>query len=153
MFLGEREAVPAGGEDADAGGAAQEGGGEVGAGLQQVFAVVQDEQQAPVAYLLDQRVQRRLRGVVVQAERVGDGEGDERRVVQSGQVHEAHAVREGTLDAGRDPCGEACLADAARSGQGHQARPGEQFAAFGLFAAPVDEAGRLDRQPTVPSRR
>lgn len=145
--------MPAGGEDADAGGAAQDGGGEVGAGLQQVFAVVHDEEEAPVPHLLDQRVERRLRGVVVQAERVGGGEGHECRVVQSGQVHEAHAVREGALDAGRDACGEARLADAAGPGQRHQACPGEQFAAFGLFAAPVDEAGRLDRQVTVPSRR
>lgn len=153
VFLGEAEAVAAGGEDPDTGGAAQQGGGEVDAGGQQVFAVVDDEEEAPVPQLFDQGVQRRLHGVVVEAEGVGGGERDERRVVQAGQVHEAHAVREGALDAGRDAYGEARLADAARAGQRDQAGPGQQLAALRLFTAPVDEAGRLDRQVTVPSWR
>lgn len=67
VFLGEAEAVPAGGEDADAGGAAQQGGGEFGAGGQQVFAVVDDEEEAPVPYVCDEGVQRWPVGVVVQA--------------------------------------------------------------------------------------
>ena len=153
VFLGQTEPVTAGGEDADAGGAAQQGGDEVGAGLQQVLAVVEDEQEAPVAGLFDQGGQRGPAGVVVQAEGVGGGDRDERRVVQPGQLHQSHPVGEASFDPGRDPCGHPCLADAARTGQRDQPRPREQFAALGLFAAPIDETGRLDRQSTVPSRR
>ncbi len=110
-----------------------------------MFAVVDDEKQPPVPYLLDEGVQRRLGGVVVQSQRVGGGERDECRVVQPGEVHEAHAVRERAPHAGRDARGEPGLADAARSGQRHQPCAGQQFAALGQFATPVDEAGRLGR--------
>ncbi len=90
-----------------------------------MLAVVEDEEQPTVPQLLDQRVQGRLVGVVVQAEGVGGGERDECRVVQAGEVREAHAVREGPLDPGGDPRGEPGLADAAGSGQRDQpcARP------------------------------
>jgi hypothetical protein len=131
----------------------QQGRGESRAGTRQVLAVVDDEQQPPVPYLLGEGVQRRLGGVVVQPQRVGGGERPERRVVQPGEVHEAHAVREGPLHAGRDARGEPGLADAARPGQRHQPCAGQQFAALGQFATPVDEAGRLDRQLVVPSWR
>jgi hypothetical protein len=153
VLLGEAEPVPAGGEDPDALGAVQQGGGEPGARGGEVLAVVDDEQQPPVADLLDEGVERRLGGVVVQAQRVGGGQRDERRVVQPGQVDEAHAVREGPPDPGRDARGEPGLADAARPGQRHQPCAGQQLASVGQFATPVDEAGRLDRQPVVPSWR
>lgn len=153
VFLGEAQAVAAGGEDTDAGGAVQQGGGEFGAGGQQMLAVVEDEQQPPVPYLLHEGVQRGLRGVVVQAERVGGGERDERRVVQACQVHEAHAVREGAGHPGREARGEPGLADAAGSGERDQPSAGQQLAAFGQFVPAVDETGRLGRQVTVPSWR
>ncbi len=153
VLLDEPEPVPAGGEDADALGAAQQGRGELRARPRQMLAVVDDEQQPPVPHLLDEDVQRRLRRVVVQPQRVGGGERHERRVVQSGEVHEAHAVREGPLYPGRDARGEPGLADAARPGQRHQPCAGQQFASLGQFATPVDEAGRLDRQLVVPSWR
>jgi hypothetical protein len=153
VFLGEAEAVAAGGEETDAGGAVQQGGGEGGAGRQQVLAVVDDEEQPPVPDTFHQGVQRGAVGVVVQAERGGDGERDEGRVAQAGEVDEAHAVGEGAGDPGRDPPGQSRLADAARAGQGDQPGPGQQFAPFGQFAPPVDEAGRLHRQVAVPSWR
>ncbi|MDQ0715880.1 hypothetical protein QFZ55_005332 [Streptomyces luteogriseus] len=153
VLLGEAEPVPAGGEDPDALGAVQQGRCEPGARDRKVLAVVDDEEQPPVPYLFDEGVQGRLGGAVVEAQRVGGGERDEGRVVQSGQVHEAHAVREGPLHPGRDACGEPGLADAARSGQRHQPCAGQQFAALGQFATPVDEAGRLGRQVVVPSWR
>ncbi len=145
--------MPAGGEDTDSLGAVQQGRGQPRAGTRQVLAVVDDEEQPPVPQLLHEGVQRRLGGVVAQPQRVGGGEGDERRVVQPGEMHEAHAVRERPLHTGRDAPGEPGLADAARSGQRHQTCAGQQFAALGQFAAPVDEAGRLDRQLVVPSWR
>nr|WP_159058837.1 hypothetical protein [Streptomyces caeruleatus] len=153
VFLGEAEAVAAGGEDPYAGRAVQQRGGELGAGRQQVFAVVDQQQQSAVPQPFHQRAERWPRGVVVQVERVGGGERDERGVVQAGEVHEADAVGEGAPYRGRDARGEAGLADAARAGQGDQPCPGQQFTSGGEFAAPVDEAGRLDRQPMVPSWR
>ncbi|WP_373432207.1 hypothetical protein [Streptomyces afghaniensis] len=102
-----------------------------------MLAVVDDEQQQPVPHLLDEGVQRRPGGVVV----------------QPGEVHEAHAVRVGPSHQGRDARGEPGLADAARPGQRHQPCAGQRFAALGQFATPVDEAGRLGRQVVVPSWR
>jgi hypothetical protein len=73
--------------------------------------------------------------------------------VQAEEVHEADAVGEGLSHAGRDPAGQAGLADAAGTGQGDRSGPGQQLAPCRQFAAPVDEAGRLHRQVTVPARR
>lgn len=153
VFLGQPEPVPAGGEDADAGGAAQQGAGEVGAGGRQVLAVVDDEQQPAVAYALHQGVQGGPFGAVVQTEGVGGGERDEGGVVQAGEVHEAHAVGEGAGDAGRDPAGQAGLADAAGPGEGDQPGPGQQLARLGEFGPPVDEAGGLHRQVRIAAWR
>lgn len=153
VFLGQPEPVPAGGEDADAGGAAQQGAGEVGAGGRQVLAVVDDEQQPAVAYALHQGIQGGPFGAVVQTEGVGGGERDEGGVVQAGEVHEAHAVGEGAGDAGRDPAGQAGLADAAGPGEGDQPGPGQQLACLGEFGPPVDEAGGLHRQVRVAAWR
>ncbi|MEU8848421.1 hypothetical protein AB0C70_19770 [Streptomyces sp. NPDC048564] len=89
----------------------------------------------------------------MEVERVGGGERDERRVIQAGEVHEAHAVREGAPHSGCDPCGEAGLADSAGPGERDQPGPGRQLAAGREVAAPVDEAGRLDRQMVIPSWR
>lgn len=148
-----RAAVAARREDADAGRTVQQRGRQLRAGGQQMLAVVEDQEQSAVAQLLDQRVQGRLFGVVVQAERVGRGERDERRVVQAGEVREAHAVRERPLDPGGDPPGQPRLADAAGSGQRDQSCGGQQPPPFGQFVPPVDEAGRLDRWLMDPSRR
>jgi hypothetical protein len=145
-------AVAAGGDDPDAPGAAQECCGELPARARQVLTVV-DEQQPAFPYLLDEHVRWRLGGVVVQPQRAGGGEREECRVVRAGVAREAHAVREGPLDAGRDTGREPGLADAARTGRRHQPCAGRQLAALGRFATPVDEAGRPGRQDMVQSWR
>ncbi len=101
VFLGERQTVTARGEDPDAGGAAQQGGDEVGAGGQQVFAVVEDQEETAVAYVPDDRVERGARGERIgQTERLGGGREHQGGVVQIGEVDEADAVREGPLSPG-----------------------------------------------------
>ena len=153
VFLREGQPVAARREDPDAGRAVQQSRRQLRAGGQQMLAVVEDQEQSAVPQLLDQRVQGRLFGVVVQAERVGRGERDERRVVQAGEVCEADAVGERPLDAGGDPPGQPRLADAAGSGQRDQSCGGQQPPPLGQFVPPVDEAGRLDRWLVDPSRR
>ncbi len=137
VFLRQAQAAPAGREDTDAGGPVQERADEFGAGPVQVLAVVEDQEQPTGSHVFDQGVQRLE---VVQAQRFGGGPWDEVRVVEVGQVHETDAVREGAGHPGRDACGEAGLADAARTGQRDEAGPGQQRAYFGLFVAAVDEA-------------
>lgn len=147
VFLGQAQAVPAGGEDTYAGGAVQECAGEFGAGSVQVFAVVEDQEEAARSQLVGQGVRglrQMARGVVVQAQRLGGGPRYEVRVGQTGQLHETDAVREGAGHACRDTGGEARLADAARPGQGDEAGSCQQGAGFGLFGAAVDEARGLD---------
>ncbi len=60
VLLGEAEPVPAGGEDPDPLGAAQQRRGELGTGAREVLAVVDDEEQPPLPYLFDEGGQRRL---------------------------------------------------------------------------------------------
>ncbi len=168
-LAGQGEGFLAGGEDAQVGGVAQELGGEFGGGAEDVFAVVEDEEETAVGE------------GAAEADGTGQGVGDgggcgggggrfwwwlrlllpRPRVVAyaQGRRHggrhlaacsrefgEPDAVGEVGRKARRRLQGEAGLADAAGSGERDQAPGGYQGAntGGGLFAS--DEAGDLGRE-------
>ena len=99
------EGLPAGGQDAHAGRGAQDGVHHPGHGPHQVLAVVQQQQQAPVAQGGDDRLQARPAGHLGDARAVASGGGDELGVGHRGQLHEGRPVREERPGAGA-PSGE-----------------------------------------------
>jgi hypothetical protein len=83
-----------------------------------VLAVVEDEQQALVGQVRDERVPQVLAPGLADAERAGDGGQDEGGVGHGGELDEEGAVAEGVEGVGGGLEGEARLADpaGARSG-------------------------------------
>ena len=134
----------------------EQGVGQLGARVDDVLAVVQQQEQAPLADRLDQGVQQRAVRVRRDAEHLGHGGGDEAGVLQRGEIGEPHAVAGTVRHPGRDLEREPGLARAARAGERHQARAGDQAAHFGQLGVPADEARHLDReivqQPRVVQR-
>src|SRR5439155_15686703 len=126
---------------------------ELGGGVHDVFAVVQDEQQAAVAQALDQAFGRFAGDcghVAEQGARLADvehGQGRVRyvqRAADRGQLDQPDAV--GRVLPGGGFAGRTGLAGAARTDQGDQPVRGEQLADPAQLLVPADEAGELRGQ-------
>nr|WP_051785644.1 hypothetical protein [Streptomyces virginiae] len=119
---------------------------ELGGGLDDVFAVVEHEQQAAVGAVLDEagggvgggRRRRGLagdEGVLAQAESAEDGSGDGGGVVEAGEFDEPAGLGVG----GCGVFGEAGLSRTARAGEGDEAQPGQVVVEGGQFGLAADE--------------
>ena len=86
------ERLPAGGQQGHPGRGAQHGVGEGGAGVDQVLARVEDEQQPLAAQVAEEGRARRRLVLVRQAERGGDGGREQVGIADPGQVGEPDAV-------------------------------------------------------------
>ena len=122
---------------------------EVAGGLDHLLQVVEDEQPAAVAELLDQGLQRRARPRQVGPHRPGDAGQDHapaRVTAASGTntVPAVEAVAQPLADGQRQPG----LADAARPGEGDQPHVGplEQVGHLVDGLLPPDQRGRAHRQ-------
>jgi hypothetical protein len=145
-LAGNAEGLAAGCQDPEAGAAPEKRVRERGARVDEVLAVVEHEQEPPRPQVVDQRFVDGPVGLVGQAERGGDGPGDQRRRGDRRQIDEPDPVRV----VARQPVGdldrEARLADPARPGQRDQAGHGEERADLGALRLAPDEAGRAERE-------
>jgi hypothetical protein len=160
--------LAAGGQDADLRAGGEDAVGQRRRGLDQVLAVVQDQQRS----LCGQRGQhpaervrllvrrrgltgrqprgQRLAGVeqrlLAQAEHAQDGGDEVGRVGDGGQLDQPHPVgHRGRLGAGGLD-GQPGLARPAGAGEGDQAVRGQKFGDLGEFGVAPDEAGELGAQ-------
>ncbi len=117
----------------------------LGAGLQELLEVVQDQQQAPGPQVLAQP----FAGVPLrrgQAQGGRHGRGQQAGIAQPLQRHEVHAVREGGRRLRGRAQGQAGLARAPRPGEGQQPAAGKLLQHAGQLAPPADEGGERHRQ-------
>ena len=141
-----RQRLPAGREHRQVLGAAQQLGDERRARVDEVLAVVQDQQQPVPAHRHHEVVDLPLGEPVVQAVRLRDRARHQRRLGPAGQLdHRDAAVVPGRQVAG-DPQGEPGLADAAGAGQRDQPCVREQVDDLAELPATTDEAGELGRE-------
>ncbi len=93
VFAGYVQGLSAGGQDRQAGGPRQQRAGQRGAGVEQVLAGVQDQQQFALGQVCGERVQGRAGRLHGHAERVGDGLRQQVGVTEVRQFDAAGAVR------------------------------------------------------------
>lgn len=110
VLAGRLQGLPAGGQDPQARCRPQQRVDQLGAGLHQVLAAVQHDQQLPVGELLHQHVQRRSRGRVGQAQGFEYGVPEQHRLLDGGHLDQPDAVGEAAVGLGGGPQGEPALA-------------------------------------------
>ena len=124
--------------------AAQQGGGEPGARVQEMLAVVQDEQQPPLGQLPGQRDLGRPRLGQRHVQHRRDRLRHQLGTRQRRQLDDVDAVGIAVDQPGRGLVGQPGLARAARAGQGQQPGAAKRLADLGQLAPAADE-GRLLR--------
>ncbi|WP_345279033.1 hypothetical protein [Kitasatospora albolonga] len=149
VFARDPEHLPAGGQHPQPGGGPQQRGGQCGAGLHQVFAAVQHQQQLPVGQLLDQHLLRLPGGGVGQSQRLQHRVAQQVRAAHPGQLHQPHPVGVPPGRPGRGAQGQPGLADPAGAGHRHQPTSRQQLVQIRQFGLPADEAGQLGGQPVA----
>ena len=118
----DRKPLTARRQDAHARRVAQHRGDEPGRRVEQMLAVVEDQEQALGAEELDDAILDRGAGAVVDAERERDDLDHRLGVTRDRELAEPRAIRMVWHDLGRDLDRQAGLADAADTRQRHQAR-------------------------------
>ena len=126
----------------------QQPGGQRDDGVEDVLAVVENEQDRAAGELVDECRDPWPTPLERQPERPTHRRRDAVTVRHPGQLHQPHPVRPArrrqlTM---RKLDGQAGLARTARTGEGEQARPLQQLAQLGQFPAATDEARRQRRQ-------
>nr|BFE81668.1 hypothetical protein GCM10020093_042690 [Planobispora longispora] len=116
---------------------------ERGAGVHEVLAGVDDQQDLAVPEPLDQRLVGRPRGLVGDPEGRGDRVPDHPLILQAGQIGEPHAVAELVSYHVRDAQGGAGLPDAADAGHGDEAVLAQLLAKCRQQPGASHEAGEL----------
>ncbi len=119
---------------------------EFRAGLQEVLAVIQNNQESPIPEYVDQRLDQGTTRFLLDAEHGRHRLRHEPRVGDRRQLDEPHAVREFVHEIGGDLQRQARLADAAGAHQRQQWRAGQQRRDFGLLTLAADERRQLLRQ-------
>ncbi len=120
--------------------------GPAGAGLDEVLAVVEHDQQLAMAHEVEQRVEQRTARLLVHIEHAGHHARHKHRVGDRRQLDEPHAVlvcglhRVGHLER------KTCLADAAGAGQRQQVRVGQQLDHRRELGLASDQRGQVQRQ-------
>jgi hypothetical protein len=135
---------PAGGQDLQVRADGQQVGHLIGRG-QDVFEVVEDEQDVAVEQDTFKPLQQRLVAPFSDTQRLGDGGADQRRVVQPREVDEEHTVGEELDQRLGQRQRQAGLARAGRAGEGHQPHViAQQHLAGELqLTRSTDDLGRL----------
>jgi hypothetical protein len=140
------ERLPAGSEDPQPRRRLEQFPGQPGAGLDEVLAGVEHEQDFPVRQVrreLSERVAGRL---VRQAEHRRHGARQQLGVAQRGQLDQPAAVREGFPGQAGGTQRQAGLAHAARAAQRDQPVPFDRVRDRGKLPPPADEPGDLSRK-------
>ncbi|MFF8448663.1 hypothetical protein ACF06Q_13280 [Streptomyces leeuwenhoekii] len=119
-LAGHVERLPAGGEHAQPGRLAQQDVAEHRAGVDEVLAGVEDDQQPPAAQMFDDGVQRAHPGLLGQLQHTRQRGRQQLGIVQPGQLHQPHAVRVPLGQVAGGPQRDPALADTARAHQREQ---------------------------------
>ena len=152
-LTGDAQRFLAGGQDAHIGTGDKDGTRQLGAGGQEVFAVVEDEEQSSAAEMVDDGRSDRPSGLLRDAEHGRDGRRDQARVGQGPELDEPRAIIEAVGQLLRQTHGQPRLPDAtgprqrqhrsaieeASSGRDLRLAPDERRQLTGQVAA-----GRLD---------
>ena len=130
--------------------------GELGARVEDVLAVVQQHEQAPLADRFDERADDGAARVLRYGKHIRDGDRDEIRVLKRGEIRKPHPVAGAIQQPGRDLERKAGLARAARAGERDQTRDGDQPVHLSELGVAADKARHLRReiieQPRVVER-
>ena len=119
VLAGEAKPGPARDEDPDVGSSAEQVGHERG-GVDDVFVIVQNEQQAPLAQECLKPRDQWFIARIAHAENVSDGGRNQIGMSDRREADEADAIREILGKLGGNGKGQSGLAHATRSGQGQQ---------------------------------
>ena len=139
------QSTSAGGEDRETRGRCQQLG-YPWRGVAHLLEVVQDQERAALAKMVDQRGHGREPAAIRQAQLLRDGPRHQLRVLQQGERDEEDAVRESVRLASPYLQREARLSGPPWSGQREQAGAAQQLLHFAELALTAEEAGELDRQ-------
>ena len=147
-LAGQHEGFPAGHQDAQPGSGLEQLGGQLGGLVDQVLAVVQDQQHPAGAQRVGQQVGRVHGAVVPDAQDGHDGVGGRAGAGERGpgQLDQPDTISEGVHCLGRRLQGQPRLADAARPREGHQPTFVQQRAQVGHCRRPADHVGEHGRQ-------
>ncbi len=116
------------------------------AGVDQVLAIVEDEQRGIAFQLIDDRLEHGPGAVIAHADGRGDVLGERTRIHQRGQLGPDDAAGEQGARVARELDGEPGLAAAAGAGQREQPRRDENRRALLQFVRSADQAGERDGQ-------
>ena len=143
-LTGMAERLAARGQDDEIGAPRQELGGQRHDGVEDVLAVVENEQDRAARELVDERRDPRPVALEGEVESAADRRRDAVTVRHACQLHEPHPVRPARARhlTVRQLDGQAGLACAAGAGEREQARPVEHPAQLGQFTMTTDEARR-----------
>ena len=145
-LAGDAQSLPAGGQDAQLRTGTQQRLGELGAGLDQMLAVVQNQQHLLGSEVVRERLGQRAARLLANAQGGGHRLWHERRIRQRRQLHQPHTVFEPFHQLARRRQSQPRLAAAARAGERQQAAILQQPLYLGQLLLPSDEAGELQRQ-------
>jgi hypothetical protein len=124
----------------------KKGFSEPRARVDQVFAVIEEEQEGLGAEVVRNGSLERAPGLVAQAEDGGDCLRDERRVGKGRELDEPDPIRKGLQDLGRDLEREAGFPGTTHAREREQPRRREQRLDPCDLTLPPDEGGELDRE-------
>lgn len=145
-FTRHAEGSQAGGDDAEVRAGPQERLDEVGAGRDEVLAVVEEEQHAPRPEMGDQAGDGGLVPRSRETERAEDQRGNERGLGQGSEIDEQDTLREISTHAMRELQRQPRLADPGRTGQGQEATRRKESGQRRERVPASDEAGEGKRQ-------
>ena len=115
-------------------------------GLQDVLAVIEDQQQLLALEPLRNRLVDPAALLLAHAQRLGDDAGDQFRIADRREVDEPHAIGIAIEQLRADLHRQPRLANATRANQREQAVTVEQFFDLGDVVLAADEAGGLNRK-------
>ena len=133
-------------EDTDSGNRLEQRVGESRARVDQVLAVVEDDQQRVLAQVLAQALGDGLAGVLADTQHVTRGVGNQRWVANRREVDEPHTVGIAVQHVGGDLQRKPGLAEAAHAEERQQPRSIEEPLRLGELGLAPDERCRLLRQ-------
>src|SRR5436190_6578181 len=140
------ERLAAGGQNSKVWGGLEQRFRELCARLDEMLAVVEENQERPAGQVVRERLLERPRRVLAQPERRSDSLGHESSVGERSQRHEPHAIPERLDQTCRDLLRETRLSGSAHAREREQARPEEQRLYLGDLTPPPDEGRELGRE-------
>ena len=145
MLATHGQRLPAGGDDPDAWRCPDDLADQLRCRSQQVFAVIDDQQELLVPQVGKEEVERLHRSLVAQVQRRQKGVGDQIGISHIGQLDHPRAGGKTPRQVSRTANREPSLAHAAGADQADQAGRRELLPELGDLASPADEARCLGR--------